>query len=250
MNRFALLLLAILWPVSALAADVRVSAAASLTDALQEIAPPYEKQSGDSLIFNFGSSSMLARQIQEGAPGDLFFSADELKMDQLAQRGLIVKKSRRSILSNTLAIIVPSDSRLKITSPASLADPGIRNIAIAEPQTVPAGIYAKEYLRKLRIWDKVTYKLIPTDNVRATLAAVESGNVETGIVYKTDALISKGVRIVYDVPAAEGPVISYPAAVLADGTQQAAAQRFLDYLQTPPAQEIFRKHGFILKSAK
>jgi molybdate transport system substrate-binding protein len=249
-NRFTLLLLAVLWPVPALAAEVRVSAAASLTDALQEIAPLYEKQSGDSLIFNFGSSSMLARQIQEGAPGDLFFSADELKMDQLSQRGLVVKKSRRSILSNTLAIIVPSDSRLKIASPADLAGPGIRNIAIAEPQTVPAGIYAKEYLRKLRIWDRITHKLIPTDNVRATLAAVESGNVETGIVYKTDALISKGVRIAYDVPAAEGPVISYPAAVLADGTRQAAAQRFLDYLQTPPAQEIFRKHGFILKSGK
>lgn len=250
MKRIALLLLAILWPALAFAANVRVSAAASLTDVLQEIAPAYEKQSGDGLIFNFGASSMLARQIQEDAPTDVFISADELKMDQLSQRGLIVKKSRRSILSNLLVIIVPSDSRLKITAPTDLADPGIRNIALAEPQTVPAGIYAKQYLRKLGIWDKVTYKVIPTDNVRAALAAVESGNAETGIVYKTDALISRVVRIVYEVPKDEGPDISYPAAVVADSKEKAAAQRFLDYLQTPPAQELFKKYGFILKSGK
>jgi len=171
-------------------------------------------------------------------------------MDQLSQRGLVVKKSRRSLLSNTLVIIVPSDSRLKIGKPADLADPGIRNIAVAEPSTVPAGIYAKSYLRKLGIWDKVTYKIVPTDNVRATLAAVESENAETGIVYKTDALISRVVRIAYEIPAAEGPEISYPAAVLADSKQQAAAQRLLDYLQSPPAQEIFRKYGFLLKPVK
>ncbi|HKO59170.1 MAG TPA: molybdate ABC transporter substrate-binding protein [Thermoanaerobaculia bacterium] len=250
MKRLALFLLVTLSPAVAFAANVRVSAAASITDVLQEIAPAYEKQTGDGIIFNFGSSSMLARQIQEGAPAGLFISADELKMDQLQQRGLIVKKSRRSILSNTLVIIVPSDSRLKIASAADLADPGIRNVAVAEPQSVPAGIYAKQYLRKLRVWDRITYKVIPTDNVRAALAAVESGNAETGIVYKTDAMISRAVRVVYEVPASEGPDISYPAAVLADSKQQAAAQRFLDYLQSPPAREVFRRYGFILKSGK
>lgn len=250
MKRLTIPLLAVLWPLAVLGANVRVSAAASLTDVLQEIAPIYEKQSGDALLFNFGASSTLARQIQEGAPADLFISADELKMDQLQQRGLIVKKSRRSILSNTLVIIVPSDSRLTIASPADLADPAIRNVAVAEPQSVPAGIYAKEYLRKLRIWDKIKYKIVPTDNVRAALAAVESENAETGIVYKTDALISRVVRIAYEVPLAEGPDISYPAAVLADSKQRAAAQRFLDYLQSPPAQELFRKYGFLLKPAK
>lgn len=227
-----------------------MSAAASLIDALQAIAPAYEKQSGDALLYNFGGSSMLARQIQEGAPADLFISADELKMDQLQQRGLLVRKSRRSILSNTLVIIVPSDSRLKITSPTDLADPGIRNVAVAEPQTVPAGIYAKDYLRRIRVWDRIKSKIVPTDNVRAVLAAVESQNAETGIVYRTDALISRLVRIAYEIPAAGGPDISYPAAVIAGSKQQAAAQRFLDYLQSPPAQEIFRKFGFLLKSAK
>jgi molybdate transport system substrate-binding protein len=224
------------------AATVRVSAAASLTDVLREIASNYP----DTILFNFGSSSLLARQIVEGAPADLFISADEVQMDRLQQRGFIVNKSRRSILSNTLAIIVPSDSKLKIASPKDLADPGIRNIAVAEPSTVPAGIYAKQYLRKVKVWDRIAYKLIPTDNVRGALAAVESGNVETGIVYKTDALISRNVKIAFEVPRAEGPKISYPAAVVADSREKDAAQRFLDYLQTLPIREVFRKYGFLL----
>jgi molybdate transport system substrate-binding protein len=250
MKKTLAVLFAILCSLPALAGDIHVSAAASLIDVLHEIGPAYEKQTGDTLLYNFGASSMLARQIQEGAPADLFISADELKMDQLQQRGLVVKKSRRSILSNTLVIIVPSDSSLKLASARDLADPAVRNVAVAEPQSVPAGIYAKEYLRKLHVWDKITSKLIPTDNVRAALAAVESENAETGIVYKTDALVSKVVRIAFEVPAGEGPEISYPAAVLADSKQQAAAQRFLDYLQSPPAQEIFRKYGFLIKTNK
>jgi molybdate transport system substrate-binding protein len=223
-------------------APLRVSAAASLTDVLHEIATQY----GQPVLFNFGASSMLARQIQEGAPGDLFISADELKMDQLAQRGLIIKKSRVDILSNTLVIVIASDSTLKIESAKDLADPSIRNVAVAEPQSVPAGIYAKEYLRKIKVWDRITYKLIPTDNVRSALAAVESGNVEAGIVYKTDALISTAVKIAYEIPRAEGPKIVYPAAVLADSTEKAAAQKFLDYLQSEPARAVFRRFGFLL----
>jgi molybdate transport system substrate-binding protein len=223
-------------------APLRVSAAASLTDVLHEIAAQY----GQPVLFNFGASSMLARQIQEGAPADLFISADELKMDQLAQRGLLVKKSRVDILANTLVIVIPSDSALKIESAKDLADPSIRNVAVAEPQSVPAGIYAKEYLRKIKVWDRITYKLIPTDNVRSALAAVESGNVEAGIVYKTDALISHAVKIAYEIPRTEGPKIVYPAAVLADSTEKAAAQKFLDYLQSEPARAVFRRFGFLL----
>ena len=245
--RRLILLFVLLFPTLASAATLHVSAAASLTDVLQELAPIYEKQTGDVLLFNFGASSLLARQIQEGAPADLFISADELKMDQLQQRRLIVAATRRSILSNTLAIIVPSDSRMKIASPADLAGDSIRNLALAEPQSVPAGIYAKEYLRKLRLWQKIVFKVVPTDNVRGALAAVESGNADAGIVYKTDALISKLVRIAYEVPAAEGPEISYPAAVVADSKQPAAAQRLLDFLQSPRAQGVFRKYGFLVK---
>lgn len=244
MRRLVLILCLFTAPLRA--ATIHVSAAASLTDALRDIGTAYQKQSGDAVLFNFGASSLLARQIQEFAPADIFISADELKMDQLQQRGLIVKKSRRDLLSNTLVIIVPSDSGLKLASARELADPNIRNVAVAEPQTVPAGIYAKEYLRKLKVWDRITYKVIPTDNVRAALAAVESGNVETGIVYKTDALISRAVKIALEIPREEGPKIVYPAAIVAESTQKAAAQKFLDYLQTTAAREVFVRYGFLL----
>ncbi|HEV8660529.1 MAG TPA: molybdate ABC transporter substrate-binding protein [Thermoanaerobaculia bacterium] len=225
--------------ILALAITIHVSAAASLTDVLQEIASHY----GDKVVFNFGASSILARQIEEGAPIDVFISADEPKMDDLQRRGLIVKKSRRSILSNALVIVVPSDSKSKIASAKDLVG---HSIAIAEPSSVPAGIYAKEYLRRERVWERVAGEIVPTENVRGALAAVESGNVDAGIVYKTDALISRAVKIAYEIPRAEGPKISYPAAVLADSNQKAAAQRFLDYLRSEPARAVFRRYGFLV----
>jgi molybdate transport system substrate-binding protein len=245
--RFLLLCSLALIAQASMAANLRVSAASSLTDALHDIAKIYERDTHDTLLFDFGASSTLARQIAEGAPSDVFFSADELKMDQLQQRGFIVKASRRSILSNTLVIIVPSDSNLKINGPADLADNAISNIAVAEPQSVPVGIYAKEYLRAQHVWDRIKDKVIPTENVRAALAAVESGNVQTGIVYRTDALISRAVRIAFEVPASEGPKISYPVAIVGDSKQKAAAQKFIDFLQSPAAQEVFRKYGFLIK---
>jgi len=245
--RFLLLGAFALIASTSMAANLRVSAASSLTDALHDIARIYERDAHDTLLFDFGASSTLARQIAEGAPSDVFFSADELKMDQLQQRGYIVKASRRSILSNTLVIIVPSDSNLQIKSPADLADNAISNIAVAEPQSVPAGIYAKEYLRAHHVWDRIKDKIIPTENVRAALAAVESGNVQTGIVYRSDALNSRAVRIAFEVPASEGPKISYPVAIVGDSKQKASAQKFIDFLLSPPAQEVFRKYGFIIK---
>lgn len=232
------------------AATLHISAAASLTDVLQEIAPIYEKQTGDTLLFNLGASSMLARQIQEGAPTDVFISADEAKMDQLQRQHLIVNASRRSILSNTLVIVVPSDSRLRIASPADLAGRSVKSIALAEPSSVPAGIYAKQYLRKLGLWPKVVEKVIPTENVRSALAAVESGNAHAGIVYSTDAAISKGVRVAYEVPVGAGPNISYPAAVIADSKDKPAAQRFLDFLQSRAAADLFRKYRFLVAPPK
>ena len=226
------------------AAAIRVSAAASLMDVLREIGKRYERQSGDSVLLNFGASSLLARQIMAGAPVDVFISADEQKMDELQSRGLIPPPSRRSIVSNTLAIVIAADSPLKIASPKDLLDPSVRNIAVAEPQSVPAGIYAKQYLRKVRVWDRIVSKVVPTDNVRSALAAVESGNAEVAIVYKTDALISRRVRVGYEVPAAEGPKIAYPAAVVGESRERAAAQRFLDYLTGAEARAIFDRYGF------
>ena len=241
----AILLGLLLLAAPASAADLHVFAAASLTDALKEIAAEYEKATGDKLVLNLGASSTLARQIQEGAPADLFLSADEEKMDGLEKRKLLLAGTRRSVLSNTLVVVVPADSSLKISGPADLAASSIRALALAEPQTVPAGIYAKEYLTDKGLWSKVVDRVIPTENVRAALAAVESGNADAGIVYKTDAGMSKRVKIAYEVPRAEAPKISYPFAVLAESGRKEAARKLLDYLQSPPALAVFRKYGFL-----
>jgi molybdate transport system substrate-binding protein len=229
------------------AAELNVAAAASLTDALQEIKTAYEKTGGDTIVLNLGASSTLARQIEEGAPADLFLSADEAKMDTLEKHGRVLAGTRRSVLSNTLVVVVPVDGTLRIASPADLAGPGVRHLALAEPQSVPAGIYAKEYLRKLKLWDKVIDRVVPTENVRTALAAVETGNADAGIVYKTDAGISKKVRVAYEVPRAEGPRISYPFAVMAESKRQEAARRFLAYLESAAGLAVFEKYGFLIQ---
>ncbi|HYH08888.1 MAG TPA: molybdate ABC transporter substrate-binding protein [Thermoanaerobaculia bacterium] len=235
-----LLLLLLAFPLAA--AEVRVFAAASLTDALNEIGAAYEKASGDRIVFNFGASSMLARQIQQGAPADLFLSADEEKMNALAQRGLVA--TRTSVLSNTLAIVVPRVGGRAIGGPRQLAS--VASLALAEPSTVPAGIYAKQYLVAQKIWPQLAAKVIPTDNVRSALAAVESGNADAAIVYKTDALLSKRVRVAYEVPRAAGPKISYPFALLREAEQPVAAQKFYAHLRSKAALAVFARHGFIV----
>ena len=227
------------------AADLNVFAAASLSDALKEIAKSYEPASGDKLRYNFAASSALARQIKEGAPADLFFSADEAKMDDLAKGGLIAADTRLSLLSNTLVIVVNAEGGAAVSAPADLAKPAIGRIALAEPQTVPAGIYAKEYLQKADLWKKIIDKVVPTENVRACLAAVEAGNADAGIVYKTDALISKKVKVAYEVRVAEGPKISYPLAVVTDSKNAEAARKFAVYLASPEARAVFSKYGFL-----
>ena len=220
-----------------------VFAAVSLTDALKDVAVAYEKGSGDKLVFNLGASSMLARQIREGAPADLFLSADEAQMDGLEEAGLLLSGSRRSLLSNTLVIVVSSDGGPKITSPRDLLS--VRTLALAEPKIVPAGVYAKQYLEKLGLWDALASRVVPTENVRACLAAVEAGNADAGIVYRTDALISKRVRVAWAVTAEEGPRISYPVAVVKDAAHSGAAKRFAAYLASEPARAVFVKYGFL-----
>jgi molybdate transport system substrate-binding protein len=226
------------------AAELTVHAAASLTDAMNEIGPAYEKESGDKIRFNFGASSMLARQIEEGAPADLFFSADEAKMDELEKKNLLLPGTRRSLLSNSLVIVVPTDASALPKSAADLVKPEFKKLALAEPQTVPAGIYAREYLQRLGLWDVIKEKVIPTENVRAALAAVESGNVEAGIVYKTDFLIAKKVKIAVEISAMEGPKISYPIAVIRSSKQPDRAKKFAEYLAGPTARQVFEKFGF------
>jgi molybdate transport system substrate-binding protein len=228
------------------AAEVNVYAAASLTDVLKEIAAGYEKENHDKIVFNFAASSMLARQITERAPADIFFSADEVKMDDLQKAGLILKDTRHDMLSNSLVIVVPNDSKLAIASPNDLITK-TQKIAIADPRAVPAGIYTKEYLTGLGLWDKLESKTVPTENVRAALAAVESGNVDAGFVYKTDAEISKKVKIAFRVPIEKGPAIRYPAAIVKQTKNRLAAENFLRYLQSDNARKLFERYGFIVK---
>jgi molybdate transport system substrate-binding protein len=226
---------------------VLVFAAASLSDALREIGTSWEKSTGVGVTFDFGASSLLARQIREGAPADLFLSADEAQMDGLEKAGFVEAGTRRSTLSNTLVIVVPADSPLRIASEKDLAGPRVGTLALAEPTSVPVGVYSKKFLEGKGLWALVAPKVVPTENVRATLAAVESGNVDAGIVYRTDALISKKVKIAFEVPAAAGPPISYPFALVKGAPHAAEARRFLEHLESPAARTAFEKHGFLLK---
>lgn len=247
MNTKALVLLCnLLVAAGVSAAELTMHAAASLTDAMKEIAVAYEKESGDKLQVNFGASNMLARQIEEGAPADLFLSADEAKMDGLEEKGLLVAGTRRSLLSNTLVIVVSTDAGAAPNSAADLARPEYKKLALAEPATVPAGIYAREYLQKLGLWDALKERVVPTENVRAALAAVESGNVDAGIVYKTDLVLSKKAKVAVEIPVAEGPRISYPIAVLKSSREVERAKKFAEYLAGPAAQKVFEKFGFII----
>ena len=230
------------------AAQVTVFAAASLTDALKQIAADYEKSSGDKIVFNFAASGTLAGQIEAGAPADIFFSADEAKMDVLATKGLLINESRKDLLGNSLVIVTLPD-QATVHSPADLTNVAVQRIALGEMKSVPAGTYAKMYLEKLGVWPAVESKIVPCENVRAVLAAVESGNVDAGFVYKTDAAISKKVKVAFEIPAADGPKISYPVALVKDSPQPEAAKKFLAVLDSDAAAAVFIHFGFIARPA-
>lgn len=243
------LVAAVLGPVATAccvsAAEVTIFAAASLSDALNAIAPLYAQASGDTLRFNFGASGTLARQIKEGAPADVFFSADELRMNQLAEAGLLLADTRRTLLANTLVVVVAAEGGAALGAIDELTQADVRRIAIGEPATVPAGAYAKAHLQALDLWQPLIDKLVPLDNVRAVLAAVEAGNADAGFVYKSDALISKRVRIAVEVPLAAGPRITYPVAVLKDAKSPDAARACVEFLGGAQAQAVFARLGFL-----
>lgn len=231
--------------VNAWADEILVSAAASLTDVLKEISTGYQAKAKHTVKFNFGPSSGLARQIEEGAPADIFFSADLPQMDALDKKSLLEPGTRKNLLSNQLVIIVPADSKIAITSPKDLLKADVKKIALAEPTSVPVGVYSSKYLTDEGLWDQVKPKIVPVQDVRATLASVESGNVEAGFVYKTDAAISKKVKIVYEVPVAKGPKITYPIAVMTESKNKNAARDFMTYIQSSVARDAFKKYGFV-----
>ena len=223
---------------------VRIFAAASLTDALQAVG---RLQATPRLVFQFGASNDLARQIRAGAPADLFFSADSRQMDALQSAGLIEVATRRDVLSNQLVLVVPKASPLSLSGPQDLTRPEIRSIAIADPAAVPAGVYARAYLERLSLWSQLERRLIPTLDVRAALAAVGAGNADAGFVYRTDAALSERVRVLYQVPLDEGPRIVYPLAALR-GRLTPAVERVLDSLFSEAARDVFQKQGFIVLS--
>ena len=229
------------------AADLTVFAATSLTESLKQLGVIYQKQTGQRVVFNFGASSTLARQIEEGAPADIFFSADETQMDMLEKNKLIVASTRQDRLSNALVVIVPVDSTLQINSASDLTNAAISKIALGNPAGVPAGVYAKIWLTKKGVWEDIKSKIVPTENVRGVLAAVASSDVDAGVVYQTDAIISKRVKTAYQVPSVDNPDIRYPMAVLKESKQQKAAKDFVKFLASEDAARIFESFGFVIR---
>jgi molybdate transport system substrate-binding protein len=241
-----------IWLVIAVAAPqnaperpaITVSAAVSLTDALTAAAGAYGRTGGGTVRFNFAASNVLARQIANGAPVDLFISADVAQMDVVAKAGLLMDRSRVNLLTNQLAVVVPSDRQRTFESIKDLANPAYRRIAIGDPEAVPAGVYAKEYLEQEGLWATIEPRVVPSASVRAALAAVASGAADAAIVYRTDARISTRASIAWVVPADHGPKIVYAAAIVRTSTLVADAQRFLDFLRSAAAQEVFERFGF------
>lgn len=223
-----------------------VFAAASLQDALSAVGAAWAAGSRPAPRFSFGASSALARQIDQGAPADLFLSADEDWMDWLAARGRIVRASRRDLLSNRLVLIAPKGSRttLRVASGMPLAA-ALRSgrLAVADPAAVPAGKYAKAALTSLGVWNQAAGRLLPAESVRTALAWVARGEAPLGVVYATDAAAEPRVRVVGVFPASSHPPIRYPAAMVAASRNDGAAA-FLGFLRGPRAAAIFRRHGF------
>jgi molybdate transport system substrate-binding protein len=226
--------------------EILVSAAASLTDALKDIGRAYQLKGRHKILLTLGPSNFLARQIDEGAPVDIFFSADLAQMDLLDKNGRLEPGTRKNLLSNQLVIVVPKDSNLAIAAPKDLLKPEVKKIALADPAAVPVGVYTSKYLTDEGLWDKVKSKIVPVQDVRATLAAVESGNVEAGFVYKTDAVISNKVRIGYEVPIEKGPKITYPVAIVKESKKKDTARDFMNFLFSPASKAMFKKFGFVV----
>ena len=232
-------------PGSSSTATVVVSVAASLSDAMGDVANVFEKQTGIQVLVNAAGSQILATQIIEEIPVDVFVSADERQMTRTIARGKMDQGSYLQLLSNQLVVVVPSDRLMGISRPDDLIAQSVRRIALGDPEAVPGGVYAREYLDKEGVLDALKSKVVPTRNVRAALRAVEAGTVDAGVVYRTDARQSVDAVIAFDVPVGRGPRIIYPAAVSTEPPNPESAVQFFSFLQTAKAQQIFEAYGFI-----
>ena len=226
---------------------VTVFAAASLTNALNEISAQYKQEKQGEVVASYASSSTLARQIEQGAPANLLISADQQWMDYAIDKNLMIADTRHTLLGNDLVLIAPKDSKLndvvinKETKWKSLLNGG--KLAVGDPDHVPVGIYAKESLEYLGAWDTVNPEMARTNNVRSGMALVERDEAPLGIVYGSDAVASEKVKVVGVFPADSHKPVEYPMAVV-KGQDNKAVRDFYDYLKTPQAAEIFKKYGF------
>jgi len=229
----------------AAAETVTVFAAASVKDALDENVKAYQAKSGDRIVVSYAASSALAKQIEAGAPADLFISADLDWMDYLEQRRLVKTDTRRNLLRNRLVLIAPVDSKVSVNIAPGFplaALLGSSRLAMANPEAVPAGKYGKASLEALGVWKDVQSKVAAAENVRAALVLVSRGEAPLGIVYRTDAAADPKVRVVGLFPENSHPPIIYPAALTVAGKR--AAEPFLQWLGRSDARAIFEKHGF------
>jgi molybdate transport system substrate-binding protein len=245
--RLLLVLCLLLTPLVARAQQLTVFAAASLTDAMKDVSAQWAQDGHQPLRMSFGSSSALARQIEQGAPANVFASADEKWMDYLSDKKLIVPETRKDLLGNDLVLVVAADKPQHVTiGPGfdllGLLGPNGR-VATGDPAHVPVGIYAEQALRKLGIWDAVAPRLARTDDVRSALLLVERGEAPAGIVYATDAAASKAVMIAGTFPANSHDPVSYPFAVTKSGDTP-DARALMIFLAGPQARAIFVQHGF------
>lgn len=225
---------------------VTLFAAASTTDAVNEIAEAFAASGGGSLRPVFASSSTLARQIAQGAPADLYLAASAAWMDHLEEQSAILSDSRVDLLKNRLVLVAPADSDLRLRLAPGLDLAGLlgdSRLAVGDPAHVPAGIYARQALEALGLWDQVKDRLAQSSSVRAALALVDRGEAAAGIVYETDAAISQRVRIVDSFPASATPDIVYPLAMVT-GHDRPAVRRAYDFLRSAQATAIFARHGF------
>ena len=228
-----------------------VFAAASLKDVLEDVGREFESRRGLSPVFNFAGSNVLALQIEATESGDILLSASEQWMDYVEEKGLLVPGTRRSFLSNGLVIIANHASTLELKNPVDLASAEFRFLSLANPEAVPAGRYAKQFLEDVavdgeRIWDRVRDRVAPAPDVRAALGMVEAQSDVLGIVYRTDAAVSDKVRVVLPAPQSLTPPISYAAAQVLGGRNREAGRAFLEFLASPEALDLFRKHGFVI----
>ncbi|NDJ58396.1 molybdate ABC transporter substrate-binding protein [Enterobacteriaceae bacterium 4M9] len=247
----AALTISVAGQAAAAAEKVTVFAAASLTNALQEIASQYKKEKQVEVVSSFASSSTLARQIEAGAPADVFISADQKWMDYAVEKSTIQTETRVNLLTNSLVVVAPQASEQAAftlsdkTDWLALLKDG--RLATGNPDHVPAGIYAKEALTKLGAWNTLEPKLAPAEDVRGALALVERAEAPLGIVYGSDAVASKGVKVVATFPEDSHKKVEYPMAVVKDH-QNATVEGFYNYLKGPEAAAVFKRYGFTTKS--